>query len=301
MSVVLNRSDQRKYNTTLLNKTDTEYLWKRVRKQYPSDVVKCDQACLDKLQSITKRISGGDGKVPNDLIYADTLPLTDMIIAEAGSEGKARIAMFNCENVLKAQVPEKEWGFVAGVVCISLQGQRESYALVPVMVASGENGIIVARVGYVCGGIAYDESDLIEGYEESLQLLIQNAKETCASVITAWYGIQIALLHPTVKEMFRNPRTTILKDSETDKKRSKSKVRYVKEHIINADELDKLLYGESDKRTIKRHALVWYVIGHWRTLRNGKIVFVKPYWKGALRELKKPIPEREREIVQGSV
>jgi len=117
-------------------------------------------------------------------------------------------------------------------------------------------------------------------------------------LLETWYGIQIALLHPTVKEVFRNPRTAILKDSKTDKKRKKNKVRYIKEHIINAEELDKLIYGESDKRTIKRHALVWYVIGHWRTLKNGNTIFVKPYWKGALRELKKPMPERERVIVQ---
>ena len=46
----------------------------------------------------------------------------------------------------------------------------------------------------------------------------------------------------------------------------------------------------------KRHALLWHVIGHWRTYKSGKKVFVQPYWKGALREVKNMEEAREREI-----
>ena len=51
-------------------------------------------------------------------------------------------------------------------------------------------------------------------------------------------------------------------------------------------------------REYERHTLVWYVIGHWRNYGSGKRVFIQPYWKGALRNLKMSLDGRDREIVR---
>jgi len=85
-----------------------------------------------------------------------------------------------------------------------------------------------------------------------------------------------------------------------NRKYKRKKVKYVKQHIINSTELDSLIYGKnkSDKANINRNVLVWYVVGHWRQIKNGKKIFVKPHWKGLLREIKMALPEREREIAQ---
>ena len=114
-------------------------------------------------------------------------------------------------------------------------------------------------------------------------------------VMKAWYGIQIALLHPQIKSVFQNPSTIAVSPQGTKKKhkRGKRKTVYVKRHVINADDLVRTTAGAS----VERHTLVWYVIGHWRTYKNsGKKIFIKPYWKGPLRELKQNLDERERVI-----
>ena len=109
-----------------------------------------------------------------------------------------------------------------------------------------------------------------------------------------------------MREVFKKP--TRIKNNEYRKANQtelRNIVKYIKVHYLEPQELDKALYGECDesenanglKRATKRRALVWYVIGHWRTRGNGKKIFVRPYWKGALREIKKAIPERGREII----
>ena len=82
-------------------------------------------------------------------------------------------------------------------------------------------------------------------------------------------------------------------DVNTKKNGKKRPLRYIKRHIINADDFTEKLHGN---RSFQRHTLVWYVIGHWRAYSNGKKVFIKPYWKGALRDTKSA-NAREREIV----
>ena len=114
-----------------------------------------------------------------------------------------------------------------------------------------------------------------------------------------WYGIQIALLHPTVREVFKKPNR--IKNNEYRKANEierKNIVKYIKVHYLDPAEIEEVLYDKSvNKQKIKRKALVWYVIGHWRTRADGKKIFVRPYWKGALREIKRALPEREREVV----
>ena len=83
-------------------------------------------------------------------------------------------------------------------------------------------------------------------------------------------------------------------NKKSDKKGKKKPLRYIKRHILNAEELKKRIHGENN---FQRHTLVWYVIGHWRKYADGRKIFIQPYWKGALRELKNG-EIREREIVQ---
>ena len=75
-------------------------------------------------------------------------------------------------------------------------------------------------------------------------------------------------------------------------------MKYIKVHVINSDEMNAAMFGES--KTYTRRALVWYVIGHWRTIKSGAKIFIKPCWKGPLRDVKVTLTERERIIVQAA-
>ena len=111
--------------------------------------------------------------------------------------------------------------------------------------------------------------------------------------VSVWYGIQVALLHPQVKNIFSSPRVLKEKVSKEERKYNGHKIyRYVKYHVINKDELETVLHGKGE---FHRKALIWYVTGHWRQYKNGNSTFIQGYWKGALRATKKT-EVRDREI-----
>ena len=43
--------------------------------------------------------------------------------------------------------------------------------------------------------------------------------------------------------------------------------------------------------------MLWYVAGHWRTYKDGRKIFIKPHWKGPLRDSKNKIGIETRERV----
>ena len=127
---------------------------------------------------------------------------------------------------------------------------------------------------------------------------IYDVNRVAHAFMETWYGIQIALLHPTVKNIFKGGRKERDGEAKFDKKPgTKRPVRYIKKRVINKDDIQRCLNGDGE--AVNRHTLVWYVIGHWRKLANGTKQFIKPYWKGPLRELKMALDDREREIVTG--
>ena len=52
--------------------------------------------------------------------------------------------------------------------------------------------------------------------------------------------------------------------------------------------------------TPKNSAMHDLQIGHWRTIKSGAKIFIKPCWKGPLRDVKVTLTERERIIVQAA-
>lgn len=115
--------------------------------------------------------------------------------------------------------------------------------------------------------------------------------------ICAWYGVQIALLHPTLKYVFSHPHMAPL-FSERKHNKKKRKTGYIKKHKISEETLDETLFPENTANS--RHVItcpVWWVIGHWHTY-SGEKKWVKGYWKGILRDAKQNLDEgRDRENI----
>lgn len=118
------------------------------------------------------------------------------------------------------------------------------------------------------------------------------------SCMATWYGIQLALLHPTVKDVFAHPKTDpVMETRPRNGGKKRRVVRYIKKHVITAEELTQAEQRPVHSSGITRHTLIWYVIGHWRHYSDGKKVFIKPYWKGEMRHLRMDLDGREREII----
>ena len=270
-------------------------VWNRIIASRPSDVIKLtgdeDSRLIHLWEKSTENVS-----IPSDLFFAGTIPLLDCRIVidetECCSNGKVvsyRVVIFSdyAERLRLAEIDEPVT--VGAIVNDPING---AYSFIPFHVVKGVDSILFS-------GMAYH--GLPEKYIQQAKetVTMQQVTQMAIAFLETWYGIQIALLHPTMREVFRHPRTAPdTTDVPTRTGKRKNRVKYIKVHVINSDEMNAAMYGES--KTFTRHALVWYVIGHWRNFADGRKVFVKPFWKGPLRELKEKIEMREREIVQAT-
>ncbi|HCU2976164.1 hypothetical protein ACTGZ3_11015 [Clostridioides difficile] len=278
--------------TEFMEEREAEAIWNSIDASCPSDHIylthKEDEEIIRLWAKEDKAV-----EVPSDIFFVDTIPLLDVRITIDETDepdGKLmdfRIVIF---DDFKKRIEEGgEHPITVGAV---LFGSDLEYKIfTPIIVAKGYDSIITGLPG--CRGWSKEKMNY---YCEKVPMYYLN--RSAGAILSTWYGIQIALLHPTVRTVFRGGRKSRDEETKLDRKPgTKRVVRYVKKHIIKHEEMEECLYG--GESNINRHTLVWYVIGHWRKLANGTKQFIKPYWKGPLRELKMALDDREREIVTG--
>lgn len=282
---------------------------------------KLNQQCLDKLRSsrptdyinlTTKEDhflielweKGMTGvTIPSDLFFARTVPLMDCVIAVdesdiGGVTSKYRVMIFDeYKEILDALKNENTTsaacvGIVSTLIDKAVVPQDgvvkifDAPLFIPILVQYGADSLLF-------GGIGSNDMKFLEYAKPTNGVISQ----WFISMMETWYGIQIALLHPAVKDVFKYPQIT--KDSEAlpKKKQYKRKVKYIRKHYLTVDKLEAVSKSH-EARKYDRKCLAWYVIGHWRTYKDGKKTFVMPYWKGVLRNVKQSADSdiREREI-----
>lgn len=285
------------YQNSALNKLPADFLhpersdelWKEICRTNPSDTI-----CLKKADDIAicdlwqKGCSLPEGTIPSDLFFAGKIPLMDCEIVVDETEDpdgvvcKYRVVIFpDYQERITEAVGDTVY---VGAVIAFLNGYT---FFMPIGVCEGVNVMMTGPFGY------HNVPDgLLKLCKESWTQM--DAMKMGYQFLITWYGIQVALLHPTVKEVFRHPRTEPV-CSGSGKKDGRRVVRYMRKHVINAADINTAAYGTG--REYERHTLVWYVIGHWRNYASGKRVFIQPYWKGALRHLKMSLDGRDREII----
>jgi len=239
--------------------------------------------------------------IPSDIFFAGTIPLLDCIITVDeqnyfdgyGTLTQCQISIFQDyqERIFLAQESDD---ICVGVLVPEFFNVESIGIIIPIKIQKGINYMFGNSVGWQKGCKEILEDFISYPHDNNSKYIAMMGAEW----ISTWYGIQIALLHPTVKEIFNKPQRTTYNIKEAKvKHKSKRKVRYIKRHVLDAARLEKLIHGEGK---INRRALIWPVIGHWRTLKSGKKIFIQPYWKGELKEMKKAAEERERIIVEPS-
>lgn len=236
--------------------------------------------------------------IPADLFIAKTLPLHDfdIILDERGQTDGGELFRV-CFRV----VDEKLDG---------IQTHRTSdgkvyeinHVMDIIMGATGMPAILMAKVGMTNGMNYMTIFDLTAINDSGVEALTREVITQYhidwffMNFLQTWYGAEVAMLHPTVCEVFSHPIIKKEKLSRQERKTDRQKIyRYVKHHYINTTELNDAIYGKNT-HSINRKALIWYVSGHWREYKTGKKIFIKPYWKGALRKTKTAEP-RNRELV----
>lgn len=282
-----------------------------VQNSVPSDTIRMNLSIAAELEKLFHMFSNSkyDGLVPSDLVFAGTIPLLDVALIIDDTSLLSPVCRIkiqeNYHNIL-AEAPDKGDNgepvlVYAGILELTtfssglFKGNNTSL-IFPLFVQKGYDYFVIGMMNQIGLCPNYSEDFKTAIYSPRLKEYINTFDERAgATLMRAWYGIQVALLHPVVKDIFSNP-VTSYKHNDVEAKIYHHKARYIRKHIINSEDIEKALkIGEQKQQT--RHTLIWYVIGHWRHYKDGRTLFVKPYWKGPLRKTKTTTTTRDREIV----
>lgn len=166
----------------------------------------------------------------------------------------------------------------------------------------------ITNIYFMNGGVSSNiyrlfEHDLMKEMElrnpkdvNSMMEQLAHIKNSALSMMFLWYAVQVHLLNPLSQEYIHRetvPDTT--KKSKGKGSKKKPPKKYIKRILIDTDKMSELGVGAPKKHNIK--CPVWWVIGHWRTYKSGKHVWINGYWKGVLRDLQAfDVEAREREV-----
>ena len=284
MSIKHKTDGYKAIDTPILSDDKKRVLINSANKSNPSDVIYLTHnEDVELINLWEKTENNGDVFIPSDLFFAGTIPLMDfkVILDETECNGikdlELRYVIFEDYKEIITNSTDEQ-------CCVGVCFYA-NMVIFPIVVIKEFDSITSSGIGYI--GIA-------NNCQHNMNM--QDFSQVFISCMETWYSIQIALLHPAVKEVFQNPKKEKVSMNDVKKYCTKDrKVKYIKKHIVNKDQLEDLMYGENKKHQ-KRHCLVWYVIGHWRTYQDGRKTFIQPYWKGALRQIKKNLDNREREL-----
>jgi hypothetical protein len=287
-----------------MSEENNKKLLERMSVTKPTDIIRLTEEGDKKIMHLwehsrEEKIKEEGLTIPSDLFFANTIPLMDceIFIDERKSGGQMvhfRVVIFPDYKERIADTSEVDVSLVGAVELLHKTDTLSCSTIIPILVKYGVDIIFMSEMAH-----RNMTPKLIENYKQKTTM--SNFLKMGLLCLETWYGIQVSLLHPTVKDVFKKPRTAPEKqESKINPRRNRkpAKIRYVREHIVNATELAESVFGKTkDGKSINRKALVWYVIGHWRIYEDGRKVFVKPHFKGALREAGLPLDTREREII----
>lgn len=275
----------------------------------PSDMVLCDLSTSAKLIGLWKpnfqeNIEATFDDIPSDIFFSENIPLMDMIMEFNIPLGRDVSETFSSRVFIypdyheRLMSGEKDEAIDVGIVSFSIAGMdKEIFAVLaavkghPYLFRSKEKG----HRGFSSKELNSDKS-IITVSDEGLVRRIN-------IIMNVWYGVQVALLNPLTKDVFKHGKPVPMNNNKANNnsKNTKKKkvVRYIKRHVINPDDLEmNRVRISADGKKYTRKTMAWYVIGHWRTNKNGTKTFIKGYWKGPLKALKNDNTEvRERELV----
>lgn len=260
-------------------------MWSKINETNPSDLVALKWDDIKQLNRLWHESAPDDqAETPADILLSGSIPLTDVEISFADDDSPYntyRIVIFKDYQKIIAENKEAR----VGALIMYIKHVRLA---LPLYVMDGVNGIVFTD--FVAHSGVTDK--MIRQSKMPVSMMLKMAM----FVMNAWYGVMIALLHPVVKDVFRKGAKQKEKATLTDDAGNRKRiVRYVRRRYVNTDKLVDAITGGGQSRTY--HALVWHVVGHWRQLASGKKTFVRPYWKGAMRSLKRNLDEVERQLV----
>lgn len=254
----------------------------------PIDSLTFDECGCEKVKTFWK--DKAEAFPPENEIYADILisgitPVYDVLLETTTPKKRGEILygrvmirpdMLEMSDQLSGEI-------YAGILML----YTEIIKYVIPFKVSGKSDYIVFPDEYGIVASSQEETDFYMNNPDIVKLYdISNWKE----YMEIWYGTMWVILHPIARHIIRkNSESTSSNSSNVDVQAPVSSdgptiIKYVKTFVITEEDFKRV---ESAIRRIKKDC--WPVTGHWRNqpTKKGYVrKFIKPYWKGPLRDLK---------------
>ena len=282
-----------------LVKVDNTIFWENADSTIPSDEIVFETN--DDYHKISTFWMPPDYKsrgTPADLVFSKTIPLTDIVCHfkefafEEDGEPIAmtfRVFLFNDWKSIVDDVKSRSnsLAIIGGIIprfsfpSKKNKKRKEQVVAFPICIASEADFLLAFNIAYK--NIARDAVK---------QLSIRDIHMWNTMVLNTFYGIQLALLNPITEKVFskqkENPVST--RSFTVGKKQKERKVIYVKRYYIHESDITRAI---DDYKTHNIRCPLYYVIGHKRHLRSGKVIWINGYWKGSMRSSVQHLKEDE--------
>jgi hypothetical protein len=283
-------------------------LWGVVNQSKPTNHYFLDRPADMEIQSLWLE-PGTRSLFPSDLFFDGTIPVMDCVITidercaedlEVRDVQTYRVVIFSDYQKYIAEAKPGQFIDVGAVIWGDCESSRKTYRkdfnmdppelVGTIQVQVGDEACSFSRwTGY--RNFPKHMRDHIRGNWE------ENIGKPIFAFMSTWYGIQLANMHPYVKDVFDNPsRTEYKSHTGSSKKNSRSKTRFIKKHVINADAVNLEEICRRRQIEFNRQTLLWYVRGHWRHPKDKPPIWVRGYQKGVDRNKGIDIKPKEIDI-----
>lgn len=266
--------------------------------RYPTDRFCLDAVVLDELKSFWHgtETSDMDCFVSSDIFFAKQVAVLDMEIFLT-----KEVAGQSVVYESRIQIDEN---YASNLDNLDMSGKMEDSSIavgyLELRIPCVENKGFVFQFGVVQGfdTVILDERNAHYGFtDEELSdfvkyFTLKDVITLCTKHLQTWYTIQMALLHPVVSQLFVSGNT--MKDKRR-KLLGHKMVKINRRLRFNKVTMEDVVRIRENNPMIRK-TMAWYVMGHWRTCKSGKVTFVAPYWKGPLKDMKSALDTRVRVI-----
>lgn len=287
-------------------------------KDYPITSSKEFINITDELEDYFRDAYTGRG-VPVDMFLSNHIPAKDIVLQYDESneftdlhvsgrlyiapptEIKQKIIDLSSKNKQEGEISTVE----IGIVRIDVYGDslyNKLKYMFPIYYAGDEYGMVfTSTIMGCCDDKSY--KDFKENYfKDSFESLVDQMRRYSMNVLYHWYMIQTLLLNPVVLPYVKTTVTPVEYKQSKSKKNKKKKQppkKYIKRILLDMTTLNDLAISY-EKPKIHHKEPIWWVSGHFRKYKSGKVIWVDGYWKGPER-LKAELPEpRERVLPEQS-
>ena len=287
-----------------------EALKRALNNSKPTDRISLSEEVLYKLETFWNKEQPEDvdeGSTvltapPADILWANTIPIKDCIIDFPYDNGRKNAAgIRDIRITITDDCTSNLTAHMCGIVTITTNGGYQLAGVFGVHDSAAEDANLI-DIPKEIAFITAPMNQVIRQFEEDPNGGTLKTAETIGNImrfLSIWYGLQVALLNPKIKNVFatHSSMSTIEdKPNRNNRKNNKRpKIKYIKRCIITDD-----VFKTALERSYVRTKLCWYVTGHWRNqpTKNGiKRIFIQGFWKGVARKTKTDdIRDRDVEI-----